>query len=275
MVISKIQEIPARCPNCGSTSFRLDPVKEELYCRKCGTIVSEELLDRSFKYSMFESLKYSPSSKKFIIKYRAELETGEEKALKSAYHELMRIEPLLNIPRYARSQILNLYSKLYKKGFTFGRSRTAVLGALLYIVSRNNNLFYYLDYVSEATKTNKKIIRKFVSKICREIGIKLKPISPENYLIKIGYELNLSEKTITIAREILEEIKGIKELRGRSPITLTAVSLYISAGLRKEDCTFDRIRRTIKVYPDTIRKALKKIENKLDINNLKKSTKWI
>ena len=39
---------------------------------------------------MFDSVKYAPKSKKFIVKYKAELETGEEKALNFLCGAVMR-----------------------------------------------------------------------------------------------------------------------------------------------------------------------------------------
>jgi len=282
-----------KCPTCSSEETAVDPISRKNYCKQCGTVIEKQWQHRAVLSFAFadvskkedravselrcmdfgKAIEIGPSEKRRCMlrkwhkrtivspKYPSMLKTKEERAIDAARHELLTLNSVLKLPYYTQGQIIELYSQLYRKNFTFGRSRKAILAALIYIVSRRNSLSYYLASIAESTGVSKKLINKFSNLICKELGIKLAGADPSDYLIKIGQDLNLSPKTLTVANEILQRIS--EELVGRSPITLVAVSLHLSSVRQNEECSLDLVRQKVGVYPSTIKKLEKSINGNL------------
>ena len=123
-----------------------------------------------------------------------------------------------------------------------------------------------LDEISAIAHMSRKEIGRNYRFISRELGLKLMPTTPQDYISRFCSELKLSgdvqTKTIDIIREAAE-----KELTsGRGPTGIAAAALYIASVLCGERRTQREVAEVAGVTEVTIRNRYKELAGKLDID---------
>jgi transcription initiation factor TFIIIB Brf1 subunit/transcription initiation factor TFIIB len=183
----------------------VDYKQAEIWCQKCGTILTDSMLDYSL---LADKVLYNPSKKKIQFIFKHELETKEERAVKPAIRVLEIISSMIYIPNWAKRQVVALYRKLYTKRFTNGRDKRTVLSGLIYLISRNNEMPIEFEDLSLATGMSKDVIRKMWKRIYRFLNIKMNPYPVQAFVIRYGYELGLNARDITKAVLLSENMRG-------------------------------------------------------------------
>jgi len=101
--------------------------------------------------------------------------------------------------------------------------------------------------------------------IVRELGLKLMPTSPQDYIPRFCSELKLSSDVQAKTLEILKEAANKELTSGRGPTGIAAASLYMASVLCGERRTQREIAETAGVTEVTIRNRYKELSEKLDI----------
>jgi transcription initiation factor TFIIB len=101
--------------------------------------------------------------------------------------------------------------------------------------------------------------------ISRELGLKLLPTSPEDYISRFCSELKLSGDVQSKTLEILREAAHRELTSGRGPTGIAAASLYIASVLCGERRTQREVAEVAGVTEVTIRNRYKELAEKLDI----------
>ncbi len=192
--------------------------------------------------------------------YSNEMRTNKERALKAASEELELIERSynLNIGK-DKNLILKDYEKLYELGFTNGRKRSEVLKSLIIIHLRNKDL--PIDF--KDIKLNEKRGRKYIRKILKLLGTKLKSKEIEPYLIKYGNILQLKPNTISIAI-LLSKLKFKSDFNTRIACLLLLASKFTKDKIQPSDFEDDKeLKEVCKQLEKKINKRLLAKVNKL------------
>ncbi len=271
------ETIAKSCPSCGGGNLVTDYAHGELVCKKCGLVISEELIDFGPEWRAFDEeqrskrsrtggpVKYAKLDKGLtteIDKYDRDIRGGaiqpERKAqlyrlrkwqrrsrmsdsfqrnLSIALPELDRMCAYLSIPGNIKEECAMWYRKAVSKGLVRGRSIESVVAAVIYLISRQHQLPKTLDELEEASGVKRKDIGRSYRFLCRKLDIKMPIATPMDYVPRFASELGLSGETEAKAIEILEEAREKGIISGRGPTGVAAAAIYLAAKITNDKQT--------------------------------------
>jgi transcription initiation factor TFIIB len=299
-----IEEI-VQCPECGSNHLSKDYSRAELVCRNCGLVLDEDIIDHGPEWRAFDSeqrekrartgapMSYTIHDKGLstVIGWknrdsygksiptrnraqifrlrkwarRIRISNATERSLAIAFSELDRMASGMGLPRSVRETAAMIYRKAALKKLVRGRSIEGVITAALYAACRQCHVPRTLDEISNIAHISRKEIGRTYRYVSRELGLKLLPTSPEDYISRFCSELKLSGDVRAKTLEILQEAAHRELTSGRGPTGIAAASLYIASVLCGERRTQREVADVAGVTEVTIRNRYKEIAEKLDI----------
>jgi len=300
----KIEEI-AQCPECGSNHLSKDYSRAELVCRNCGLVLDEDIIDHGPEWRAFDSEQREKRArtgppmtytihdkglstvigwknrdsygKSIPTRNRAQLyrlrkwqrrtriSNATEKNIAIALSQLDRMASGMGLPRTVRETAAMIYRKAAKRNLVRGRSIEGVTAASLYAACRQCHVPRTLDEIAASSRVSRKEIGRTYRYVSRELGLKLLPTSPEDYISRFCSELKLSGDVRAKTVEILQEAAHRELTSGRGPTGMAAASLYIASILCGERRTQREVAEVAGVTEVTIRNRYKEITKKLDI----------
>ncbi|MBI5391502.1 hypothetical protein HZB00_00710, partial [Candidatus Woesearchaeota archaeon] len=128
--------------------------------------------------------------------------------------------------------------------------------------------------LSEASGIDKKEVGRTYRFITRELGIRILPSNPIDYLSRFVSALKLSAETQSKAIEILNKAREEELTSGRGPTGIAAASLYVAALMNNEKRTQREVADVAGVTEVTIRNRYKELLKELDLKDkIKKKMK--
>ena len=289
-----------KCPECASINLTVDEKRGEVICKSCGLVLDENVVDSGQEWRDFAGeasdqrragMPLSPSKhdmgtgtevgtatevyglsgsdrRKYLRlrKWHSRSSTSLERNLKYALVELKRVASLLHIPPAIEDEAARIYRLAITKGLVRGRSMDSVVVGCVYIASRQFNLPRSLNEVTQKTNTNKRDVGKTYRFVARELGIRLVPSTPVDYIPKFANKLGFSAETQTKAQEILQIAEKSELTSGRGPTGLAAAALYVASLMTGEKRTQREIADVVGVTEVTIRNRYKEMIERLDLD---------
>lgn len=298
-----------KCPECNSTNLSHNEERGEIICKGCGLVIEADIVDlgqewREFdheqadkrrrtgapmtytKYDMglgtdvgqkadIYQLKSKGRNKFFRLrKWQYRISTAIERNLKLALAELKRVASYLKLPKSVEEESSKIYTMAVRKGLVRGRSMESVVAGALYAACRRHEVPRTLDELSEASGIDKKEIGRTYRFITRELGIRILPSNPVDYIARFASTLKLNPATQSKAVEILEKAQRVELTSGRGPTGIAAASLYVAALLNNEKRTQREVADVAGVTEVTIRNRYKELLSKLGLTEkIKKKEK--
>ena len=294
------------CPECGSAHLSRDYSRAELVCNDCGFVIDEDLIDHGPEWRAFDKEQQDKRArtgapmtytihdkglstmiswtnrdaygKSIPTRNRAQLfrlrkwqtrtriSNATEKNLAFALSNLDRMSSGMGLPRTVRETAAMIYRKAALKNLIRGRSMDGVSAAALYAACRQCHVPRTLDEVGHMASMSRKDIGRNYRYIVRELGLKLMPTSPQDYVPRFCSELKLSGDVQAKTLDILREAADKELTSGRGPTGIAAASLYIATVLCGERRTQREIADVAGVTEVTIRNRYKELTKKLDID---------
>jgi len=297
-----------KCPECGSTNLRYNKGKGEVICNDCGLVLEDKMVDFGQEWREFDSdggqtkrrtgapMTYTQydqglgteigqksdlygldgnNRNKFfrLRKWQYRISTAIERNLKLALAELKRVSSFLKLPKSVEEESARIYTLAVQRGLVRGRSMESVISGALYAACRRHEVPRTLDEFSEASGIDKKEIGRTYRFITRELGIKILPSNPADYVARFSSSLKLSAITQSNAVEILEQAKANELTSGRGPTGIAAAALYVSALIHGEKRTQREVADVAGVTEVTIRNRYKELLDELDLEKQIKKVK--
>jgi len=289
------------CPECGSTHLIMDPSRGEVVCANCGLILEENVVDLTQEWRAFdqeqrskrartgapltptkhdkgmiteigkgpgELFKVAPKKRAQyyrLRKWQKRLVESKDRNLSFALSELQRLVSFLGLPKNIHEEVAKLYEMAVDKGLVRGRSMESVVAALLYAVCREFKSPRTLDEITDVSGVDRREIGRTYRYVCRELGIRILPSQPEDYIPRFATMLGLGDKVQAKAIEILKKAKEYDVTSGKGPTGVAAAALYIAAVLNGEKRTQREVADVVGVTEVTIRNRYKEIVEKLGI----------
>ena len=294
------------CPECGSNHLSKDYSRAELVCQDCGLVIDEDLIDHGPEWRAFDSEQRekrartgSPMTymihdkglstmiswknrdsygKSIPTRNRAQLfrlrkwqrririSNATERNLASALSSLDRMASGMNLPRTVRETAAMIYRKEALKNLIRGRSVESVTAASLYASCRQCNVPRTLDEIALRTNMSRKEIGRNYRYVSRELGLKLLPTTPQDYISRFCSELKLSSDVQGKVMEILKEAADAELTSGRGPTGIAAASIYVASILCGERRTQREVSEVAGVTEVTIRNRYKELAERLNID---------
>lgn len=285
------------CPNCGSTNFDRDSAAGEIYCRECGTVVEEDKMDtsgprtfsaedRKDKERSGSSITYTRHDKGIsteigsgamrnvsgekrgqyyrLRKWHSRSSGSKSRNLKTALRHINEIVNQLNLPTSVEEESARMYEKAIDEEVVKGRKIEKIAAAIVFIVSRNQNIPRTMGEFSEAAGISERELGKNYRYVAKEMDVDVETVRPENFIPRYASSLGLSGETQKLARSIIIRAREEGLTSGRSPDGIAAAAIYMAAKEKDEKVTQREIAGIAGVTEVTVRKGteqLGKVEN--------------
>ncbi len=295
-----------RCPECGSTRISNDYVRAETICDVCGFVIDDNLIDQGPEWRAFDSeqrekrertglpMTYTIHDKGLSTtiswanrdsygrsiptrsraqmyrlrkwQHRIRISDAMERNLAIALSNLDRLSSGMGLPRTVRETAAMIYRKAALKNLVRGRTMEGTAAAALYAACRQCGVPRTLDEIATVSRIPRKTIGRNHRYLARELGLKMTPPSPKEYISRFCNKLGLSGDVQMKTLGILKEASDRELVSGRGPLGIAAASLYIAAILCGERRTQQEIAYVAGVTEVTIRNRYKELTKKLDID---------
>ncbi len=290
-----------RCPECNSSNLVYDESKGEVICGDCGLLVEDKMVDTTHELRKFDKsdkksrggapismqkfdkglttnigeisdiyrLNSSQQTRKFLRlkKWQERVSTSIERNLRLAMAELRRVASYLELPSVVKDESSRIYQFVLQRGMVRGRSMESVIAACIYAACRSYEIPRTLDEISAASEVERKEIGRTYRFIIRKIGIKVKPSSPKDYILRFASVLDLSPKAQNEALKILKKAEVQELTSGRGPAGIAAAALYVAALLNDEKKTQREVADVAGITEVTIRNRYKELLDKLGLED--------
>ena len=190
---------------------------------------------------------------------------AKERNLAFALSELDREANKLSLPRSIREDASKVYRDAVIHKMVRGRSIEGVIAACIYIACRRYSVPRTLDEVAEVSRVTKKEVGRTYRYLVRELGIKIMPPAPADYIPRFVSELGLSTTVEVRAIEIARLAKECNLTSGKGPSGIAAAALYIACVTLGERKTQRSVAEVAGVTEVTIRNRYKELTEQLDM----------
>lgn len=276
-----------QCPECASTHIVRDDVRGELLCSDCGMVLNSVQIDMGPDWRSFDQAQHMarsrtgspltllkhdrglsteigprnvdsfgraipPRNKAQIYRMRKwqrqfRIRTALDRNLSSALTELERTATGLGLPFSIRESCALIYRRAAGTACRqCGGPRT-------------------FEEISSFSKVHRKEIARLYRSLIRELGLKIYPPSPSDYVLRFASELHLSGETIVLTNDLIRRAESMEITSGRDPISIAAASLYISSIMTYNKRTQEELSSVTGVTQVTIRNRYKELLKLMDI----------
>ncbi|MCH7647619.1 MAG: transcription initiation factor IIB [Thaumarchaeota archaeon] len=301
-MVSKTDEI---CPRCAQGKLVTDNESGEMFCSKCGFVITEKLQEsgpewRSFSQdqhgdraragaptsltmhdmglaTIINPINKDASGKPLSAAMRSTIErlrTWDSRSqvhepvdrnFRQAFSELNRLKDKLAISDSVIEKAAYLYRKALEKGLVRGRSISALIASALYASCRDTETPRTLKDIAQVSNIKRKDIARCYRLLLRELNLKMPVVNPINCISRIASKAGLSEKTKRKATKILQRAEELKISAGKDPMGLAAAALYVACVTLGENKTQRDVAEAAGVTEVTIRNRYKGLKVALNL----------
>ncbi|AGB37170.1 transcription initiation factor IIB [Natronococcus occultus] len=287
-----------QCPECGGRLIS-DTEHAETVCQDCGLVVEEDEIDRGPEWRAFDAAEKDEKSRvgapttnmmhdqglstnigwqdkdaygrSLSSRQRQKMQRlrtwnerfrtrdSKERNLKQALGEIDRMASALGLPENVRETASVIYRRALEEDLLPGRSIEGVATSSLYAAARQAGTPRSLDEISAVSRVDKMELTRTYRYIIRELGLEVKPADPEHYVPRFVSDLDLSDETERMARELLDSAREEGVHSGKSPVGLAAAAVYAAALLTNEKVTQNDVSEVASISEVTIRNRYKEL----------------
>ncbi|HYT17939.1 MAG TPA: transcription initiation factor IIB [Thermoplasmata archaeon] len=299
-------EITTQCPECHGDHLVRDYSRAEIVCEDCGLVLDDMIIDEGPEWRAFDSEQREsreragpPSTimahdkglstsigwrnkdaygRQIPHKSRAQIyrlrkwqhrirtSKSGERSLAQGLTEINTMASKMGLPRHVRENAAVLYRRASTKNLVRGRSIDEVVAATLYASCRQSGVPRTLDEIASKSSVDRKSIGRTYRTLVRELGLKLLPQSPRDYIARFCNRLELDMDVQRKAKEILDKVEKDELASGVAPSGVAAATIYISAILCNKPCTQKEVAEVAGVTEVTIRNRYKRISVAIGMN---------
>ena len=157
------------------------------------------------------------------------------------------------------------YRKVQEDGLIRGRTIGAGLVACLYISCRELGVSRTIDELAEESNISRKAIAKIYRDIVFHLGRKIPEINCFQCIEKIANKIQLSERTIRHARDLMKKALKLEFSAGKDPMGFAGAVLYVSLQMEGKTVRQVDIADAAGVTEVTIRNRAMDLKNRLQL----------
>ena len=302
MSTKNISEI---CPRCAQGQLVTDNESGEMYCSKCGYVVTEKIQEagpewRSFTqdergdraragaptslsmHDMGLATIINPANKdasgrplaasmKSTIERlrtwdnRSQVHEPVDRNFRQAFSELNRLKDKLALSDAVIEKAAYIYRKALDKGLVRGRSISALMASALFAACRDTETARNIKDVEQASNIKRKDIARCYRLLIKELDLRMPVPDPIQCVARIASRIGIAEKTKRHAIKALQMAQEKEVSAGKDPMGLAAAALYLACVKNGEDKTQRDIAEAASVTEVTIRNRYKGLKESIDI----------
>ncbi len=256
-----------KCPSCGGKKIVSDQDTGELFCGKCGFVITDKIADTGAEWRSFTNdgsnrsrtgagssltmhdmglstvigaankdatgKPLSSSVKSSIQRLRtwdsrSQAHSSADRNLRQALNEMNKLKDKLALTNAVIEKAAFIYRKAMEKKLVRGRSIQGLVAACLYASCRTTETPRTLDDIANGINIRRKDVARCYRLIYRELELKMPVVDPVKGVSRIASIAGLGEKTKRKAILILNEAKRTYITAGKDPMGIAAAALYLA-----------------------------------------------
>jgi len=256
-----------KCPSCGDKKMVTDQTTGELFCGKCGLVVTDKIAETGAEWRSFSNdegnrtrvgagtsltmhdmglstiigaANKDSTGKPLSASVRSSIErlrtwdsrtqahTSADRNLRHALNEMDKLKDKLALTDSVIEKAAYIYRKAMERKLVRGRSIQGLVAACLYASCRNTETPRTLDDIAKGINIRRKDVARCYRLIFRELELKMPVVDPVKGVSRIASIANLSEKSKRKAITILNQAKEIGMVAGKDPMGIAAAALYLA-----------------------------------------------
>lgn len=174
----------------------------------------------------------------------------------------------LDLSREVQDRSMELLEESRDKDLMRNRDHREMLGAIVYIASREHRDPRTMEEITEVTGASKKRIGEAYRYIGRNTDVRVVPPFPEDYLPRFADKLQLGPDVRDRSADIIDRANEAHILSGKSPKGTAAASLFLAAGIEGDERTMKEVADLLDVTTITIRERTLEFLDELDLENV-------
>ena len=293
-----------KCPSCLNVKIVTDQNTGELFCSKCGLVLTDKITDTGAEWRSFSSDEgnkartgagtsirmhdmglstvigaankdstgkpLSASVKSSIERLRtwdsrSQANSSADRNLRQALNEMDKLKDKLALNDAVIEKAAYIYRKAMERKLVRGRSIHGLVAACLYAACRNTETPRTLDDISHGINIRRKDVARCYRLLFRELELKMPVVDPVKGVARIASIAGLSEKCKRLAIEMLNKAKKVGAVAGKDPMGIAAAALYLSCISIGETKSQKEISQASGVTEVTIRNRCAGLRKILDI----------
>jgi len=256
-----------KCPSCGGKKIVSDQDTGELFCGKCGFVITDKIADTGAEWRSFandESNRartgagtsltmhdmglstiigaankdatgkpLSSSVKSSIQRLRtwdsrSQAHSSADRNLRQALNEMSKLKDKLALTNAVIEKAAYIYRKAMERKLVRGRSIQGLVAACLYASCRNTGTPRTLDDIANGINIKRKDVARCYRLIYRELELKMPVVDPVKGVSRIASIAGLGEKSKRKAITILNQASRTGLTAGKDPMGIAAAALYLA-----------------------------------------------
>ncbi len=288
-----------KCPECGSRNLAVNDIRGERVCDECGLVLEENIIDpqkewRSFEDGASGAVRGGEPESRLIHdrgrgstfdwrekgltgrkksqfyrmqkwQQRARMTSSRDRNLAEAYIEIKKIGSRMNLGPSILEQAGDIYKRAATAGLVRGRSTMAIVAASIYATLKLTGNPRPLPVMAQYTRCGQKEIGRTFRIMKRELGLKIRPTQPEDYVQLFASELQIRPEVSQEVHSIIQQAKEKEFDNGRAPAAIAAAAIYIACLLKEQRRTQSEIAAACGITEVTIRGCYKEMIKLLEI----------
>jgi len=256
-----------KCPSCGDKKIVTDQNTGELFCGKCGMVVTDKVAETGAEWRSFANDEtnrartgagtsltmhdmglstvigtqnkdstgkpLSSAMKSSIERLRTwdsrtQAHSSADRNLRQALNDMDKLKDKLALTDAVVEKAAYIYRKAMEKKLVRGRSIQGLVAACLYASCRNTETPRTLDDIAKGINIRRKDVARCYRLIYRELELKMPVVDPVKGVSRIASIAKLTEKSKRKAVVILEKAKKLGIVAGKDPMGIAAAALYLA-----------------------------------------------
>lgn len=188
---------------------------------------------------------------------------NSDRSLRFALGEIKRVSSSLELSKDIEERASSLFRRAQKKDLLDGQKIERIVAATIYIACREQSIAKLPDEIGRASRlvgdalegdnTPKKEVMHGYSLLCRNLEIKILPLSPVDYIPRICSELDVSDSVRHNALRLARYTESHQQFTGNSPSGLVAGCVQYASERLDANYMQKEIAEAVGVSPYTVR----------------------
>lgn len=302
-ILQNIEEVELDCNNCNTAKIVTDDTIGEMICSSCGCVISQNAEDRKTEHRVFlegsDNTRTGPGTspkrhdrglfttigiqnrdstgKPLLLKTastfgrlrkwdnRSQTKNSSDRSLRKALSELDKIQSKLGLSDTVIERASVYYRKAAERKLVSGRSIKGIAAACLYASCRDLGHTRTLTEIAEKLEIGRRDVARSYRSLFKELGFTVSIADPVKSVNKIASKLELKEKTIRKAIQILDEVHSAGIGAGKNPEILAAAAIYAACVITGENKSQQKVSNAADTSSVSIRNRIMDFKKYLNV----------
>lgn len=229
---TKLEDLPEECRDCSNKDLDYREDQGEAVCSECGLIMSPNH-DKGDEENDLSSSTFNSNLliSKFISTSGVDLNSREFRSRKrhllQASQELSDLAKELDLSKESYSNACRFYSSYFIESSAVSSIEKMAV-ACIHLGAKKAENPLIKEELSKKSGVSVSEINKYERKLIRELNIEPIILEPQDYLNAVNKKIELDDKNIQRARDIIEASRSFWKSSGKSPISIACAAIYLA-----------------------------------------------